>query len=185
MLHHASHASTLLLALVLTFAACQSEPASKPVAAAPVEATPALPPTPALDSSLFTFQDGHIVVTWTDLARISFKPVYNEAFGENIDMPVFSDHVRALDGQRIIIGGYIIPLEETGDETLTILSAFPFSQCFFCGEAGTESVMDILPAKPLPRLKVDTQLVFKGRLRLNDTDFNYLNYILDDAELVN
>jgi hypothetical protein len=31
---------------------------------------------------------------------------------------------------------------------------------------------------------MDDRVTFKGRLRVNDSDVMYLNYILDDAELV-
>ena len=80
--------------------------------------------------------------------------------------------------------GFVIPLEETADKTFVILSAFPYSQCFFCGQAGPESVIDILAESKLPRLSVDEKLTFRGRLRLNEDDLRYLNYILEEAELM-
>jgi hypothetical protein len=45
-------------------------------------------------------------------------------------------------------------------------------------------VIDILAGSKLPRLSVDEKSTFRGRLRLNDDDLRYLNYILDEAELV-
>lgn len=79
----------------------------------------------------------------------------------------------------------MIPVSETGDEEIFILSAFPYSQCFFCGQAGLESILDIqLKNEPQRNLKLDEQLNFKGKLRLNATDLDYLIYILDDAELI-
>jgi len=57
---------------------------------------------------------------------------------------------------------------------------------FFCGGAGPETVIDILPKNKLKkRLTTDEKITFKGKLRLNANDLDYLNYILDDAELVN
>lgn len=125
-----------------------------------------------------------IVLTWRTLAQVEFEYRFNEELQGEIAYPVFSDTLHLMDGEWIQIEGYVIPLEETGSEDFTILSAFPYAQCFFCGNAGPESVIDVQPASSLRRLKTDEKVRFRGRLRLNDTDLDYLNYILEDASLV-
>lgn len=124
-----------------------------------------------------------VVLTWSTLAQVEFEYRFNEELQGEIAYPVFSDTLHLLDGEWIQIEGYVIPLEETGNEDFTILSAFPYAQCFFCGNAGPESVVDVQPAKPLRRLKTDEKVRFRGRLRLNDSDLDYLNYILEEASL--
>ncbi|HMQ50178.1 MAG TPA: hypothetical protein PKA00_19750 [Saprospiraceae bacterium] len=133
------------------------------------------------DSSLYEFQDGAIVLGWPTLAKVSFNDQYNEELETYISYPLFSAEVQALDGQEVIVNGYVIPLEETGEDIL-VLSAFPFSSCFFCGGAGPESVMDIKLKNPGDkRYKTDQITRFRGKLRLNDSDLYYLNYILEEA----
>jgi hypothetical protein len=89
-----------------------------------------------------------------------------------------------LDGKRVEVEGFYIPVDETGNEKIVILSAYPFAQCFFCGKAGVESIIDILSPKKLPALKVDTKIKFRGRLKLNRDNFDYLIYVLEEAEMV-
>lgn len=135
-------------------------------------------------SGKYTYKDGHIILTWERLAQVTFEEDYDESVQEYIMRPIFSDTLKTLDRQPVMIEGYVIPFEETGDETFIVLSSVPYLQCFFCGGAGPETVIDILPKNKLKRLKTDQKITFKGKLRLNADDLDYLNYILDDAELV-
>jgi len=154
--------------------------------------TEVIAPTPEQDTSKpyvfspddYTFKDGYILLNWQDLSQVKFEDTYNESIEEFIFFPVFSDTLRALNGKKIQIEGFVIPFEETGDESFVVLSAYPYLQCFFCGGAGPETVIDILPKENLGRLKTDQKLTFKGKLRLNADDLDYLNYIMDDAEMV-
>ncbi len=123
------------------------------------------------------------VITWKTLADVTFKEQYNKEYDFNVLYPKFGPKVKALEGKEIIIEGYAIPVEELGADIL-VLSGLPYSQCFFCGGAGPESVMDIQSKKKI-KFKVDKKLKLKGILRLNEKDLSKLNYILEKAELVN
>lgn len=123
-------------------------------------------------------------LTWATLADVEFSWEYSTELGQEVPFPVFSDTVKQLEGRLVTLTGFVIPLEETGDETIIVLSAFPYTECFFCGGAGPESVVDILPKEPLGRHRLDEKATFRGRLRLNDDDFMYLNYILEEAEWI-
>lgn len=137
------------------------------------------------DSTMYAFRDGAVDLNWQILAMVSFDEQYNEELDQYIPYPIFSPTVRALDGKEIYIQGYYIPVDESGDADIIVLSAFPFSACFFCGNAGPESVMDIqLKKKTKLGFKTDDRITFKGKLKLNDSDLYYLNYILEEAELV-
>ncbi|MCB9267633.1 MAG: DUF3299 domain-containing protein [Lewinellaceae bacterium] len=129
-------------------------------------------------------EPGPIYLSWKGLADVSFEMKYHEMAQAEVPIPIFGENIQAVAGKEVQISGYVIPLEETGEESYIVLSAFPYTQCFFCGGAGPESVMDILPKEPLGRLLMDQKVTFRGRLRLNDHDLMYLNYILDDAVLV-
>lgn len=126
----------------------------------------------------------YIKVTWKQLADVTFYEKYNEEYDINILYPKFGSSVQKLDGQLIEVEGYAIPIEELGNQDILVLSALPYSMCFFCGMAGPESVMDIKPKKKMKNIKLDSKLKFRGRLKLNETDLSQLNYVLLDAELV-
>jgi len=125
-------------------------------------------------------------LNWESLSDLSFDYRLHDSLETYIDFPVFGALPQAFNGLEVQITGYMIPVAETGNEEIFILSAFPYSQCFFCGQAGLESILDIqLKEEPKRTLELDERLTFKGRFRINNSDLNYLIYILDDAELVN
>lgn len=137
------------------------------------------------DSSKYAFRDGIVDLNWQILAMVAFEERHNEELDQYIPYPIFSPTVKALAGKEVYIEGYYIPVDESGDADIVVLSAFPFSACFFCGNAGPESVMDIqLKNKTKLNFKTDDRITFKGKLKLNDTDLYYLNYILEEAEWV-
>lgn len=137
-----------------------------------------------LATSIFQKDGDAFIVPWKYLMSVKFEEQYNEKMGMEVSLPIFSDTLKILDGKKVQVEGFYIPVDETGNDKIVILSAYPFSQCFFCGKAGVESIIDILSPKKLPVLKVDTKLKFKGRLKLNRDNFDYLIYVLEEAELV-
>jgi hypothetical protein len=137
-------------------------------------------------SALFLFSALHSFgqksIRWEDLSEVSFKETYSNDLGEYIMMPSFSDEIKALDGKDIIIKGHVIPLDI--DANSYVLSANPFASCFFCGNSGPETVME-LKLKAKNTFQVDDYKSFRGTLRLNSKDVYSLNYILENARLVN
>lgn len=182
-----------LFILGLIFFACSSESPSETTTTvnAPEEPVVAEPSVDTVaensvvfDSTQYNFVDGVIDVDWKLLSNVTFEETYNEEMDAYIPYPKFKPIVQALDGKNILIRGYIIPTDETGSEEILVLSANPFSSCFFCGGAGPETVMDIKLKKKIGRIKQDQIATFKGELRLNDSDLYYLNYILEEAEIL-
>ena len=122
-------------------------------------------------------------IDWKTLSDVTFYEEYNEEFDFNVLYPKFGASVRALEGSEVIIEGYAIPIDELGYEDILVLSAMPYSQCFFCGMAGPESVMDIKVKEEIKDVRLDKKLRLKGVLKLNERDLSQLNYILTDAVL--
>ncbi len=118
--------------------------------------------------------------TWKTLGKLTWKRFYDKDLGFDVSQPEFSEDIKALNGKKIEIEGYIIPVDLEGD--YQVLSAFPYSNCFFCGGAGPETVME-LDMKKNERL-INEKVLLKGVLRLNNDDFQKLIYRLDDVELV-
>jgi len=132
----------------------------------------------ALSIASLSAQDG----IWKTLAKITYKKEYSEIMGFKVDVPVFSEDVKRLEGKEVTVKGYIIPVEGYKSHTEFVFSAFPYNMCFFCGGAGPETVMEIYAKKPV---EYSSQAVtLKGRLMRNDNDMNRLMYAMTDVVLV-
>ncbi|MEY4936805.1 MAG: hypothetical protein RIS64_3164 [Bacteroidota bacterium] len=128
-------------------------------------------------------QQPSIELSWNMLQKTQFIKKTMTGSPNPVDYPLFPTEMKALEGQLVRMTGYVIPIEETGDDAVLVLSAVPYSSCFFCGGAGPETIMDIrLKTKTTKRFKKDETLTFRGKLKLNDSDLMFFNYILEDAE---
>ena len=119
---------------------------------------------------------------WKTLSKITYKKQYDELMGFKIDVPVFSDPIKALENKEVTVKGYIIPVEGYKSHKEFIFSAFPYNMCFFCGGAGPETVMEVEAADPVEYTA--EQVYLTGTLVLNDDDINRLMYLIKDAKLV-
>lgn len=119
---------------------------------------------------------------WQSLADLTFKKEYDEMLGFKVDVPVFSETLKELEGKEVTVKGYIIPVEGYKSHTEFVFSAYPYNMCFFCGGAGPETVMEVYA---IEAIKYTAEPVtIKGKLELNDSDINRLIYALNDATLV-
>ncbi|MBL4706019.1 MAG: hypothetical protein JKY54_15950 [Flavobacteriales bacterium] len=121
-------------------------------------------------------------VTWEILKDVKFADKWSDEFQAYYAVPTFGPNIKKYNGKEIQIRGYIIPIDIV--DGYYVLSANPYSQCFFCGQAGPESVMEIQMKKEYTDLRIDQVITYKGKLRLNRDDIYQLNYILEDAEIV-
>ena len=119
-------------------------------------------------------------LTWRTLEDVEFKDVYVEELDAYYWKPTFNSGVTNLEGKDVYITGYMIPVDL--DEDFYVLSRYPFANCFFCGGAGPESVIDLrFPGKSKRVYQTDERLTFQGTFRLNADDVYQMNYILDSA----
>lgn len=119
---------------------------------------------------------------WQALADLTFKKEYDEMLGFKVDVPVFSEALKELEGKEVTIKGYIIPVEGYKSHTEFVFSAYPYNMCFFCGGAGPETVMEVYANEAIKYTA--EPVTIKGKLELNDSDINRLIYALNDATLV-
>ena len=120
-------------------------------------------------------------ITWNDLKDVHFKKKFNIDLAMFYLYPNFGPKVTMLNGRTIEIKGYTIPIDSEGNY---VVSQNPNSMCYFCGKSGTESMIQLKFGGKHQRYKVDEIRTFKGILRLNATNVQELNYILEDAERV-
>jgi hypothetical protein len=139
-----------------------------------------------LATTFFIFLIGNIfsqnIITWELLKNVEFDEIWSEEFQAYYMVPKFSESVKEMDGKEVQIRGFIIPVDIVQD--YYVLSANPYSSCFFCGQAGPESVMEIQMIKKYEGLRMDQVITYKGTLKLNVDDIYQLNYILEDAEII-
>lgn len=126
-----------------------------------------------------------VKLNWVQLSDMTMEYRYNEEFGFDIPYPIFGDEIKSVEGKEVTLEGFVL-LIEAEDEEIVILSKYPYAQCFFCGGAGPESVVDVLLKDDAKDhgLRMDQRVTFKGKLKLNIEDLDHLNYIFEEAELV-
>jgi hypothetical protein len=118
---------------------------------------------------------------WQVLAEVSFRH-NKDAQGYDFEVPVFSKNLKSFQGKKIILKGYIIPLEEMGGGGKFMLSSLPFNVCYFCGAAGPETVVEVDTDM---KIKFTTkQIMMEGILALNESDPNHHIYILKSVKLL-
>lgn len=130
-------------------------------------------------ASLTQAQDANV---WKTLSKVTYKKKFDELLGFKVDVPVFGKEVRQLEGKIVELQGYIIPVEGYKSHKEFIFSAYPYSNCFFCGGAGPETVMEVKCEDPV-KYSVNP-IKIKGILHLNDKDINRLMYSMTGARLV-
>jgi len=118
---------------------------------------------------------------WDILMKVKWVKTYDKKYKTYNYAPKFPKEIQALNGKIITIKGYLIPVDLYGGGEFAIISALPVANCFFCGGAGPETVMEIYTKQ---KIKPDDtgRITFRGRLELNPDDADHLIYILRDAK---
>lgn len=118
---------------------------------------------------------------WLTLGKTSTSPQMDEDLGIMVSTPTYPPEVEALDGKMVTIKGYIIPTEI--DLGYFAYSAYPFETCFFCGQAGIETVMEVQAKEEITF--TSKRIALRGRLKLNRDNFSSrLLFLLEDAVFV-
>ncbi|MBN8577491.1 MAG: hypothetical protein J0L66_11150 [Cytophagales bacterium] len=117
---------------------------------------------------------------WHVLAEVGFKKT--KVNNQEVEVPVFSNHLKSYHGNEISLKGYIIPVSETGAESKFMLSSLPLNVCYFCGAAGPETIVEVATNQ---KIKFTSQAIWmQGILVLNDKDPDHHIYILKSARII-
>lgn len=118
---------------------------------------------------------------WVILSMVSFEENQEQdMFG--MPKPIFSQRVLDLSGEMITLDGYIYPLEKTSSSQHFVLSSLPISSCFFCGQGGPETVVEIYANEPIQH-DLD-HIVVKGKLLINESNPSGMIYVLEGTDLI-
>lgn len=117
---------------------------------------------------------------WSDLADgISWELPSPEAIFPGFQKASFSSKMEALNGKEVTITGYLLVLD--GNQSVFLLSKNPMASCFFCGNGGPETVVDLRFTKS-PTYVMDDLLSVEGTLYLNRDNPNGAYYSIENAD---
>ncbi|MDN5216658.1 DUF3299 domain-containing protein [Fulvivirgaceae bacterium BMA12] len=119
---------------------------------------------------------------WESFEGVTFESQYDASIDDYQLLPNFGEEVLLKQGKKIKLTGYYVPFDL--EDGAVILSRYPYAQCFFCGNAGPESVAEIYFKQRGQEFLPDQLLSVTGILKLNTKDANHLNFIIEEAELI-
>lgn len=123
-----------------------------------------------------------VKLSWEALRDVTFKKKWYAEESVYMLYPTFGQTIQKMNGKAVELTGYVLPVDL--ESNVYVLSAFPYSACFFCGGAGPESVVALKFKKPGRKFKTDERRTFRGTLKLNADNIYELNYVIADAEMV-
>lgn len=116
-------------------------------------------------------------LTWKLLAQIKYLKKPSKDYPEGVMFPVINPTLKTKNKKPITMSGFIIPI----DNKNYALSKNVFASCFFCGQAGPETIMGIKFKNPNVKLKTDQYVTLQGTFRYNDADVDDWIYHIDNA----
>ena len=119
--------------------------------------------------------------TWNTLAKVTVETKFDEILNYDVEEYTFSKEVKDLNGKKVTLEGWMIPLDELRGENYFVLSSLPFANCFFCGGAGPETVAEVFTKKDMKF--TEDRIKVTGILTVNSDDPLKLMYILNVAEV--
>ncbi|UYW01540.1 hypothetical protein K5I29_00980 [Flavobacterium agricola] len=124
-------------------------------------------------------QNNPTELNWNILGDIKYVNRKDPRYGE-ISFPVVNAKLKVLQGKKITMTGFIVPI----DNKSYALSKNVFASCFFCGQAGPETIMGIVFKGETPKLKTDQYVTLEGTFRYNETDVDDWIYHIENAVII-
>tara|TARA_B100000767_G_C19661415_1_gene491131 strand:- start:417 stop:773 length:357 start_codon:yes stop_codon:yes gene_type:complete len=115
------------------------------------------------------------------LSSTTFTEYYEESKGIWTLEGVFPKPIEKLNGIQVSITGYVLPLNVK--ERSYVLSAYPYSSCYFCGGAGPESIVGLKITDLKKIIETDAVRTFSGILELEKRPKNGFYFTLNNARL--
>ena len=117
---------------------------------------------------------------WKMFAGISLKRKFVAEADAYYRIPIFTSELLAHTGKEVTLSGYYLPYSRL--DSVIIISRFPNASCFFCGQAGIESVAMVeLRMGNKQSYRTDQRLTVKGKLMLNSSNMKKLAFVVADA----
>jgi hypothetical protein len=134
-----------------------------------------------LSCTLFGFTNS-LSDTDTEVLRWEVLVNVDWVWENNFYSAKFNDQQRELDGQELIVEGFMFPLEYTRKHQNFLVSSSPMSQCFFCGPGEAESMVYVRTTEPIDY--TNRRMKVKGTFKLVSDASMGIIYELENAEVV-
>lgn len=136
-------------------------------------------PVSSVSKSIATVTNAVVADTlsWKLLGQIKYIKKASPDYPEGVMFPVVNPTLKAKNKKPIVMSGFIIPI----DNKNYALSKNVFASCFFCGQAGPETIMGIKFKNPNMKLKTDQYVTLQGTFRYNDNDVDDWIYHVENA----
>src|SRR6478609_471696 len=120
---------------------------------------------------------------WQVLAEVGFQSKKDKNTGYFVETPIFSKTLKSWNGKKIKLRGYVIPVNEIGDQDKFMFSSLPFNVCYFCGAAGPETVIEVESDE---KIRFSSKAIWiEGTLYLNEKDPDHHMFVLKSARAIN
>lgn len=119
--------------------------------------------------------EGPGVVPWKVLELVE------EVTENDIVKPRFGQTIKALDGKKVRLQGFMLPLEQSEKQQHFLLSAYP-PHCSFCLPGGPNTMVEIKANRPVAF--TFEPITLTGQFALMEGDASGLFYRLDGAAVV-
>ena len=119
---------------------------------------------------------------WDVFGKVEFESIYSEKESTYLLYPKFTETLKDLEGQTVTLSGYYIPMSLDAD--IIVISRNTYASCFFCGNAGPETVAEVEPLNKFRSFSMDEKITIRGKLKLNRDDIYRLNFIIEEGEVV-
>ncbi len=117
-------------------------------------------------------------ITWEDLAEVTYTEKFFPKYDDYFLYPEFSPSIKALERTQVTLSGYFLNIDP--ERKLYILSKGSMSSCFFCGQGGPETAVELQFINK-PNFETDNIVSITGILKLNKDDVEHFNYILKEC----
>jgi hypothetical protein len=124
---------------------------------------------------------------WSTLGMMKYERQFSENDGINANRgggSKFRPLIEALDGEEIEVTGYIIPLSGKKAQSHLMFSMYPFATCFFCGNAGPETVMEVFMKDDKKVEFTEDAITLKGKFKFLGNRTDDVMFHLELAEKV-
>lgn len=126
------------------------------------------------------FMQNPDTLSWKLLSVIKFIKKPDKDYPDGVMFPIVNSTLKEKNKKKIVMSGFIIPI----DNVSYALSKNVFASCFFCGQAGPETIMGIKFKGATPKLKTDQYVTLEGNFRYNDNDVNDWIYHIENAVII-
>ncbi len=106
--------------------------------------------------------------TWETIDQLMYK--VSTQNGKTNYTPYFPPGLKALDGKKVSLSGYLIPIYSGRRHSTFLLSVLPINQCMFCGQNGIPPMVEVTMEGTTKLAFESTPISLQGIIYLNGKD---------------